>query len=486
MKASIVSATFKTAVGQFFGLGLGAVAVKILAVMAGPAGVGLFSLLRHLQQILSSIASIGGQNAVVQGLCSRVGEERRRFFVSAFYLFALANLLVCAGVLFFADTIAAQVLAGEHASSVRWLVIPVTLGTSLFFLRAILTAEQQFGALSLVNVLNGLGAMLVAVPVGLVYAAGYSEVLLVLIGGGLFAAVVMAFVYVLRLGYFRQRAALAFDGLRREAVLRFLGVAVPSLLSLFMTLGSVLVVRAYIVRLYGLEGAGHFDAAWSISAMYLTLFLVSLQSYLLPELSQIDETSALQVTLSKVFRFALISSLPLIVGLVVFKPLVVHILFSKAFTPSLEIMRWALLGDFVRVLGWIISTTLLARADTRGFAIGEGLWSGVFTLSAIVLLSYGIEWIGVAYLLAYLAYFAFLAWRLRTRHGVTIDASASLQWLIGFAIVIASAWLSWHETGILSWSLLMVLPAVLYSLSIMLANERNYLWYLLTRHWRSG
>lgn len=484
MKISIVSSTFKTAVGQFFGLALGAIAVKFLAVLAGPAGVGLFSILRHLQQIFSSIASVGGQNAVVQGLCSHSGAERNRFFLSSFYLFVFVNLLLCVGVLLFADTIAALVLGGEHASAVRWLVIPVTLGTALFFLRGILTAEQQFGSLSMVNMLNGLGAVVVALPVGLAYAGGYPDMLLLLLGGGLFPAALMAFVYVSRLGYFGSRQELAIGGIRWDAALRFLRVAVPSLLSLFMTLGSVLIVRAYIVRLYGLEGAGHFDAAWSISALYLTLFLVSLQSYLLPELSQIDEPSALQNALSKVFRFSLISSLPLIVALVVLKPLAINILFSQAFIPSLNILRWALLGDFVRVVGWIISTTLLSRADMKGFALGEVLWSVVFTLAALVFLPNGIEWVGFAYLLAYLAYFAFLIWRLHSGHGVTLGVSAAVQWLAGFSIVIVSAWLCWSDSSILNWSLLMILPAMLFSLSIMQANERSYLWYLIARQWR--
>jgi PST family polysaccharide transporter len=294
----------------------------------------------------------------------------------------------------------------------------------------------------------------------------------------------MAFVYVSRLGYFGSRQELAIGGIRWDAALRFLRVAVPSLLSLFMTLGSVLIVRAYIVRLYGLEGAGHFDAAWSISALYLTLFLVSLQSYLLPELSQIDEPSALQNALSKVFRFSLISSLPLIVALVVLKPLAINILFSQAFIPSLNILRWALLGDFVRVVGWIISTTLLSRADMKGFALGEVLWSVVFTLAALVFLPNGIEWVGFAYLLAYLAYFAFLIWRLHSGHGVTLGVSAAVQWLAGFSIVIVSAWLCWSDSSILNWSLLMILPAMLFSLSIMQANERSYLWYLIARQWR--
>lgn len=484
MKLGIVSATARTAAGQFVGLGLGAVAVKILAVLAGPGGVGLYSVLRHLQQTLASIASIGGQNAVVQGLSSQSGEPRQRFLVSTFYLYVFSNLLVCAGIMLFADAIALQVLNGQHASAVRWLVIPVTLSTSLFFLRGILMSEKQFGALGFVIALNGLGAALVALPVGLLYSRGYSDVLVVQVAGGLTSAALLASVYVSRLGYFHDRAALAIRWVRRDAALRFLHVALPSLFSLFATMGCVLVVRAQIVRMYGLDGAGYFDAAWTISAMYLTLFLASLQSYLLPELSRIDQPSVLQSVLGKVCRFSLLVAVPLVVGLVVLKPLAINILFSKAFTPSLEILRWGLLGDFVRVLGWIFSTTLLARADMKGFAAGEILWSALFALASVFFLPNGIEWVGLAYLLAYIGYFMFLAWRLSAWHGVALSGLAALQWLAGFATVILAAWFSWNETTILNWSLLMIVPAGALSFSLMQANERSHLWYLLTRRWR--
>lgn len=148
MKPGMAVSTLKTAVGQFFGLLLGAIAVKLLAVLAGPAGVGLYSVLRHLQQMLSSVASIGGQNAVVQGLSSHQCVARRQFFLSSFYVFVLASLLLSAAILIFADFIAAWIFAGEHASAIRWLVIPIVLGAMLFFFRGVLTAEMQFGALS--------------------------------------------------------------------------------------------------------------------------------------------------------------------------------------------------------------------------------------------------------------------------------------------------------------------------------------------------
>ncbi len=481
MKPGMAVSTFRTALGQFFGLFFGAIAIKLLAVITGPAGVGLYSVLRQLQQIASSMASVGGQNAVVQGLSSQVGAARESFFISTLYVFVAMSLLVCGVLVLGADLIAALALAGDHASAVRWLVIPITLGTLLFFLRGVLIADMQYGSIALISMLTGLGAAVAALPAGLAFARGYPDMLVLAVSGGIIPALTVAFIHVRRLGYFFGLRALAPSSVGWEAIRRFLRVALPSLLSLMFTLGCVLVVRARAVHLYGLEGAGQFDAAWSISAMYLALFLASLQSYLLPELSKIEKGAALQLALSRAFHFALMLSLPLIVGLIVFKPLVMNLLFSKAFMPALDVLRWILLGDFVRVLGWIISTTLIARADMKGFALAEALWSILFVSFAWVMLPLGIEWVGVAYLVGYMAYLVFLSLRLWQAHSACLERRPVWQWLIGSLIVVLASWLCWGEQGLLSWPVIMVVPALFFSFHIMQPAERQFGFHLLNR-----
>lgn len=480
MKQGMVVSTFKTGLGQLLGLLLGAISVKLLAVLAGPAGVGFFSVLRHLQQTLSSVASVGGQNAVVQGLSSHSGRERQQFLLSSFYMFVLVTLLLSIVLLICAELIASWMFAGEHTSAVRWLVIPVGLGALLFYFRGVLTAEMQFGALAVVNVVTGLGAVVVALPVGLAYSWGYPDFLVLLLGCGLAPGLVVALVFVRRFGYFQGAASLAFSGVTVNATIRFLKVALPSLLSSFLTLGAVLVVRAYVVQRFELEGAGQFDAAWSISAMYLALFLASLQSYLLPELSQSDK-SQMRLSLAKAFHFSLLMALPLITALVVLKPLVVRILFSDEFLPSLQVLRWVLLGDCVRVLGWIIATVLLARADMKGFMLAESLWSLAFLMLSLWLLSYGIEGVGLAYLLSYIVYLALLMWRLWVVHGTLMPMLSFLRWLVGFALVAVSAWFCWDDKALYSWHFVLILPAVFFSFLIMKTDERQLAHQLLMR-----
>ncbi|MFY1020289.1 oligosaccharide flippase family protein [Ectopseudomonas khazarica] len=481
MKQGMALSTFKTASGQFLGLLFGAAAMKILAVLAGPAGVGLYSVLRQLQQILSSVASLGGQNAIVQGLSTLSGLDRERFFVSTLYMFLMTSLLVGGLVMIFSEVIAGWVLAGEHVAAIRWLVVPIVLGALLFFFRGVLTSDMQYGAVAFINMLTGLGAAVVAVPSGFAFVYGYPEFLVFMLGGTVIPPLMFAFFYVRRLGYLRNLSSFAPSVVSRYSISKFLEVALPLLLSLVLTLGCVLVVRAKAVHLYGLEGAGLFDAAWSVSAMYLALFLASLQSYLLPELSKTEKGPALQSALSRAFHFALILSLPLIVGLVVLKPLVMSLLFSEAFSPALDVLRWVLLGDFVRVLGWVISTTLIARADMKGFALAEALWSMIFVSLAWVLLPLGIEWIGVAYLVGYVAYLGLLSHRLWQLHGVRLEARRVGQWLAGLSIVIVTSWLCWDGQAVMSWTIILIFPAFFFSFYIMQSDERQFALHLVSR-----
>lgn len=481
MKSGMVESTIKTGLGQFVGLFLGAISVKLLAVLAGPAGVGLFSILRQLQQTLSAVAALGGQNALVQGLSSREGEDRQRFLVSSFYIFLLAIFVSSSALLFFAEELSVWALDGSHATAIRWLVIPIAMGSFLFYFRGLLIAEMKFGSVAVVNIAVGLGGALAALPVGLAYARGGTDALVLMVGGGVFLGTAAALNSVRRLGGFQSFRDISFRYFSGASSRKFLLVALPSLLSIFFTMGSVLIIRRCVVSYAGLEGAGYFDAAWSITAMYLALFLGSLQSWLLPELSQKNTGADIQNVIVKALHFSLLISLPVVTGLIVMKPLVMRVLFSGEFLESLKILRWMQLGDYVRVLGWVISTALVARADMRAFFAAEALWSIAFLILAITLVGAGLEWVGLAYFFAYLIYVFFLLWRLFATHAVRIPIRHVLHWLGGGALVGAVSYLSWDETALFSWHVVLILPSILFSFMIMRDDEKAFARQFLNR-----
>ncbi len=63
----ILKAFFKTASGSAANVLLTVVALKIMAAILGPPGIGLLSLLRQTQQTALTAGTLSGQTALVQG-----------------------------------------------------------------------------------------------------------------------------------------------------------------------------------------------------------------------------------------------------------------------------------------------------------------------------------------------------------------------------------------------------------------------------------
>jgi PST family polysaccharide transporter len=480
----IVLATVKAGSGQVVSLLCAALAVKVMATMLGPAGVGLFSVIRQFQQMLSAVASLGGHNAIVQGVASREGDARDQFVVSVFAIIAGLSVVAAGAIVVFAAPLALLVFGANQQvppAVMQWTGLAVAVGALLVFFRSLLNAHMEIGAVAWVNVTAAAAALALAFPTVMAYNAGYRSALALLLVGSLGCGLLLA----IRLGLARRHLSplghtppRVFD---RAAVRHFFRVALPSLVAMFVGLGSVLLVKAAVAREHGLSAAGQFDAAWSVSTIYLMVFLTSLHTYLLPALSAHGAAPESHEVIDRGLRLAVIVAAPLIVGLIVFKPLAVRLLYSGEFIEALQLLRWTLLGDYIRVAGWVLATALFARADMRAYLACEILWSVVFVTMTSVLLEGGIAGAGPAYVVAYAVYLAVLWYRARTRHGVLIRGSLARVWLAGASIVLLASLFTWTDVRIALPSIAWLVLAALFGWFALERSERQRLGGYLAR-----
>jgi len=76
MMRELVKAVLKTGSGSGISLLLGVITMKVMAVVLGPSGVGLYSLLRQNMFSTISLGTLGGTVALIQGLASLKGQTR--------------------------------------------------------------------------------------------------------------------------------------------------------------------------------------------------------------------------------------------------------------------------------------------------------------------------------------------------------------------------------------------------------------------------
>jgi O-antigen/teichoic acid export membrane protein len=482
----MVIAMIKAGAGNLVGLVLGSISIKILAVIMGPPGVGLFSLLRNLQQVLSTIGSVGGHNAIVQVLPSLHGRQREQYVASVFWVCIGVTMLVALLAIFFADTIALVLMGVEQAYLIRLLAVPTALGVMLFYFRAILNAHLEIGDVAWVNISVGLASVLAALSAALDSDHSRPYAMLGMLAFPLAIGAALAFARARERRFLVGVVSLSIELFEWTAAKQFIRLALPSLLAALISMASVLLIRSMVVKHHGLGGAGYFDAGWAISAMYLALFLSAMQTYLLPAMSGESEGGALRELLDKALRLATIAVVPLIVFVIVFKPFLAKVLYSSEFSPALDLLRWTLLGDYLRVSGWLLATYLLARVDMAAYLVHELVWSCVFVIVGVWLLPDGLEGVGKAYLVAYTAYLLTLLWRIRVSHRVRLHWRAVAVWAAGWSVVLVASLLTWNTLA-LDWKgVSSLVCSMLFSWMVLKPNERLYLRRLLLNRFDFG
>ena len=446
----LLRAALKTGVGSFVSLLLGAVATKVMAVVLGPGGIGLFSLLRQTQQTAVAVGSVSGQTALVQGLASRDGEQQGNFLVTVFWILAGACGVTCAVLVLLPGGIARWVTGRNDEATVavfRWLALPVLLAVMGSFFAGVLNAHRAIGRVALVRVASAAALALLAYPVSRLVQSGHVVGFAWLLSASAGAALLSALAYARRAGWL---SALA-DGWRRrfrnDAAKRFLSMAGTMLVTGFVGTGAQLVVRALVSRRFGLSGAGVFDVAWTLSMMYVMLVLSSFGTYYLPTLSATTSATARSELIQSMLRFSIVLIVPLVVAVVVLKPVVVTVLYSRQFAPSLTIIRWMLIGDYFKVISWVLGMPILAYANMRALFWSELVWNvGLLGFACLAVSAIGtISFIGFGFFFLYVGHLAFTLCYTARRHGFLPDVPTIVRWALGLAVIVAASLQTWDD-----------------------------------------
>jgi PST family polysaccharide transporter len=420
--------------------------MKVVAVLLGPAGVGIVGLYMNLIQTASSIASLGVGNvgtrqiaaAHAEGGDEAVGRTRRA-------LFWLTILLALTGAAFFwlaSGWIAGAILADKsRAGEVVWLSLGVALTVGAGSQAALLTGLRRIGDLARINLGSGLvGAALGVLALWLWGERGLIAMVLV----APMATFLLGHLYVARLGPI-SGGSLSLPELTREwRALVKLGFAFM-LSGLVTTLGH-LAVRALVQRELGAEALGHFQAAWAIGMTYLGFVLGAMGTDYYPRLTAaISDRVAATRLVNEQTEVALLLCAPVLLAMLGLAPWVIRLLYSDAFGPAVEILRWQLLGDILKVMSWPLGFVILASGAGKTFVLTETLGMGVFIIGVLIGLPLiGVTATGVSFLLLYVAHLPIVWWlggrRITFRWTRAVKAQALAVMAAALTVDIAARW----------------------------------------------
>jgi hypothetical protein len=142
----------------------------------------------------------------------------------------------------------------------------------------------------------------------------------------------------------------------------------------------------------------------------------------------------------------------------------------------MEIMRWMLIGDYLKVASWVLSIPAVMCGHIRTYFWGEILWNAGFLIaSTIAIFIFGnIQGIGIGFLILYALYLIYYIHYSMSRQNLHFTKYLALPWILGLVIVLLASLETWNNIHI-NWisAPIWIGTAVLFSWTTLSQNERK-------------
>lgn len=383
--------------------------VKVVAVLLGPSGVGLLGVLNNLREMGAMGAGLGLGSSGVRELSAAKGESAtlsrvRRVLLGALFL---QGFLAMALIWIFRVWLAEMLLgSSEHSTEVGLVGVAVFLfliGTSQ---TALLQGMRRIGDLGRVTVwgallgtLAGLAAVFLSGRDGLIWLILMPPV----------AGILVALRYTRRLPPPDAVPMTLTDAWR--AWLPMVRLGVVFMIGSLLTISTLLLVRARITQELGLDAAGHFAAAWSITMIYLGFLLQAMGADYFPRLTEvIHDREAVTRLMNDQMQLAVALGGPILLVLIGCAPWLIRLLYSSEFESAVVLLQWQAVGNVFKLASWALSFAFMAAAHRKVFLMTELLFNALFLpLVWIGVAFVGLDIAGYAFLISYLVYFAVVA-----------------------------------------------------------------------------
>jgi PST family polysaccharide transporter len=354
---------------------------KAIAVYIGPSGLALVGQFQNFNQLVMTAAQ-GAINTGVTKYAAEYGKESDKIpilFSTASKISLFTSVTVGIGIVIFSNFASEYFLKSENYS-----YIFVTFGFTivLFVINGLL-----------LSILNGLKEIKTWVSINIIqslYSLIFTTILIVFLGldGALIALVTnQSVILIIVLWMLRKHPIIKLENFRRNfdsiEAKKLSGFALMAITSAATVPVSHLIIRNYISENLGWDAAGHWQAIWYISTMYLTVVTTTLGIYYLPKLSDITDKAELRKELWQGYKIIMPIVIMISATIFLLKDFIIWLLFTKDFTPIRELFLWQLIGDIIKIAAWLFGYLIVAKAMTKTFIFTEITFSLSFVLLSI-------------------------------------------------------------------------------------------------------
>lgn len=453
---------------------IGLVRNKCVAIILGPSGMGLMSLLNTASTFISQATNLGISFSAIRRTSEIYdsGDSKslldyisviRTWSAVAAALGALACL--CLGPLL--DMLSFS--WGNHVHHFVLLTPAVAMTALAGGELAILKGTRRLKELVGLQIVSAVLSLLLAVP--LFWLFNYKAIVPVISLMALVNFLPALYVSMLHYPYHTRWSR---ESLAKGIPIVKMGVAFT--VAAAVASGGDMLVRALLSQYVGLDAVGLFNAAYMITITYSGLVFSSMENDYFPRLSAVNTDNGLVAeVVNRQVEVTLLLMSPLLCLLITTLPIAIPLLFSGEFLPVVPMSQTLSLALCFKAVTLPMAYVNLAKGHSRAYMLLECGYSVLFMLGTYIsVVWYGLDAVGWAIVIVHAIETLALYVYLRRRFGVSLSAQ-SLWGMATILLLAAVTFLSCRlAEGWLSWAIGLAMSAVAFLLSFRsLRNKRK-------------
>lgn len=379
---------------------------KIVAILLGPAGVGITGLYQSGLQLIQNLTSLGLSSSAVRDVSEANGtcdtERIRKTVTVVKRLVWMTGLLGVAAVIIFSSFFS-KTSFGNYDYTISFIILSITLLFDQLCAgqKVILQGLRRIGNLAKCSAIGVTFAFIISVPFYYIWG----------VNGIVPAILVNSIISFLVAFYFANKEKVRSVRITFKETLtqghRMLVMGVSMSTSAILTSAIAYCVRGYIQSLSGVEMVGLYQAGFVIMNTYVGLIFNAISTDYYPRLAAINSDNIkCREIVSQQGEIATLILAPMLTVCLVFMPLFLQILYSEQFLDATDYITWACIGMMFRLSSWVISFLFVAKAEAKLFMFNE-VSANIYNLlfSLIGFKFFGLKGIGMAFALIYFVYF---------------------------------------------------------------------------------
>ena len=435
---SIFKATSLFGGVQAYQILIGVIKSKFVAILLGPTGMGIQGLYQSAIQLIQSFSSLGLSQSAVRDVSEANGSgDSKRIGLTVAVVKRLVWITGLLGLIATAvlSPVLSQTTFGNYDYTIPFIFLSVILLLDQLSAgqKVVLQGMRKLKYLAKSTAIGSTVGLIVSIP--LYYLFGVQ---------GIVPTLILNSVTMLCLTwYFSKKVEVEKVEVTNEQTFEKgksmlkMGLAM-SISGIMVTLTSYL-LRGFIRYEGGTEQVGLFTAGFMLTNSYVGMVFNAMGTDYYPRLSAVNQDNAkCTAVINQQGEIATLIIAPILISCMIFMPFIIRLIYSDEFLPANDYILWSVSGMMFKAFSWVIAFVFLAKAEAKLFIINEvitNIYS--FGLSALGYHYFDLAGLGIAFMLAYLAYSVQVYLIAKKRYEFSFSKSFKKVYTIQILMVVA-------------------------------------------------